>query len=1058
MSMDFLDDHHVLLTFNPKKMFMRLPDCPPSHDDRLIHAVIFDVSSGRVVREADWYMHDHQRYLWSLGSGRLMLRRENSLYQLDSALNEKLLLKSPTPFLWISVTPDGKQIIVERKQDETADSKAKEQGKPGKPQAKPKVQIEFLDSESLAVQRVIKSEGVVNLEALSTGFADVIHGLSGKVWLVRFGPSGTQRQNIMRVRSHCVPDILYSSSNTLMVGRCAMNSPDYSVSAFTVTGHFLWRQHWSEHRYTPKIQRSDDGSRVAVSSIARVIVPAPAAASSEGAELEAADDPDAGLQQHVQILDTATGKEVLALTVNPAAIMARNISLSPDGRTLVVMQGTNLEVHALPEMAQEDHAKYMAAKADVPGLDAPVSQLPSGESPEETTFASVDAAEESAREAQTSTATAGAAAPPPDASGPASSATRHLSPQAPAVSDADAPPITLRSSTHIVVEDVVVTDSKGHSVKGLSQQDFHVTEDGKPQSVRSFEEFPQAGAVPAASPSLNAVPSQPAQPASKLPPNIYTNNKPSGPETGSATMVVLDLLNTPIPDQQRAREQLIAFIKKNPAASEMALCTLASNLRLIQGFTHDENALISAVNGKKGGVKAPPWQSDSGMERSVQFTRDAVAVGAGTVEQLQRTQLTLDAQNAADLDVRMRFTLDAFTQLARYLSGIPGRKNLVWLSGSFPLNIFPNPEVTDFQPVTRNYEFQVKKATNLLADAHVAVYPVGLSGVQTQSMFDVGNTGPYNQRLLPGSEGPPAAAPGASATNLANTSANLPISSQMERDTRTFRETVSSQQATMEQVAVDTGGRAFLNSNGLEDAIKTAVDEGSHYYTFSYAPTNRKYDGAFRKIKVNLEAKGYRLAYRRGYYAVDPDAGAKDTRAPQQRVGVAAMQQGSPESRQIVFSTRVVPVGKPHKVDAATAGMASAKKKETPAGPIAMQHYGIDYAVDPSDLRFGITSSNTYHAVLSFMVTGFNDDGRLVASLVSTATSDLKPANYKDVLTGGFRLHQELDVPTEAVILRLGVEDAISSHVGTMEIPLPVPTPPDAPQIATHTLPPIEPD
>src|SRR5882762_8840518 len=94
-----------------------------------------------------------------------------------------------------------------------------------------------------------------------------------------------------------------------------------------------------------------------------------------------------------------------------------------------------------------------------------------------------------------------------------------------------------------------------------------------------------------------------------------------------------------------AREQLISFIKKNPAASEMALCTLASNLRLIPAFTHDENALIAAVNGKKGGVKAPPWQSDSGMERSVQFTRDAVAVGAGTVEQLQRTQLTLDAQN-----------------------------------------------------------------------------------------------------------------------------------------------------------------------------------------------------------------------------------------------------------------------------------------------------------------------------------------------------------------------------------------------------------------------------
>jgi hypothetical protein len=76
----------------------------------------------------------------------------------------------------------------------------------------------------------------------------------------------------------------------------------------------------------------------------------------------------------------------------------------------------------------------------------------------------------------------------------------------------------------------------------------------------------------------------------------------------------------------------------------------------------------------------------------------------------------------------------------------------------------------------------------------------------------------------------------------------------------------------------------------------------------------------------------------------------------------------------------------------------------------------------------------------------------------STTTSDLKPTSYQEVMRGGFRLHQELDVPTEAVSLRLGVEDATSSRVGTMEIKLPVPVPPEEPKIATRALPPIEPD
>src|SRR5579864_7450762 len=84
VSLDFVDDDHLLLTFNPKKMFTRLPDCPSTHDDRLIHAVVLSVPDGKVAREADWYLHDHERYLWALGSGHFLLRRLNTLYLVDS--------------------------------------------------------------------------------------------------------------------------------------------------------------------------------------------------------------------------------------------------------------------------------------------------------------------------------------------------------------------------------------------------------------------------------------------------------------------------------------------------------------------------------------------------------------------------------------------------------------------------------------------------------------------------------------------------------------------------------------------------------------------------------------------------------------------------------------------------------------------------------------------------------------------------------------------------------------------------------------------------------------
>jgi VWFA-related protein len=1011
--------------------------------------VVLSVPDGKVVREADWYLHDHERYLWALGSGKFLLRRLNTLYLVDSELREKVLMMSPDPLVWIGVTADGKEIITERKVAETAD-KSKGQTK----STKQKIRLDFLDVNTMAVQRTIKSEGKVQIDALSTGFADVIHNRVGKVWLVRFGPTAAKRENITRVRSQCVPDILFSSSNTLMVGRCATQNSDYSVSSFTLTGHFLWRQHWKEHRYTPRLKRSDDGSRVAVSSVARVMVDPQELTEAGG------DDTDRGLKQDIDVIDTATGILALSLEVTPAVMSAQNVSLSPGGRRVALLQGSTLDLYQLPDLSQEDRAKYLAVKEDVPGLYATPAETGGADS-EEDTFTSVDASEAGATPEEHSTSDHAASDSAPDKEA-ATSRSESASPAvtAPANnSTGPTPVVTFKATSRIVVEDVVVTDSKGHPVKGLSPKDFQLVEDGRPQRIRAFEEFPAASAAPAVPVAVRATESKTAETSNQssggLGPNLFTNHRATGPETGSSTIIVLDLLNTAMPDQVRTKEYLIDFIKKRPAASQMALCSLSSNLRLIQGFTRDETVLLAAVKGKKGGVKAPPWQSDSGLQKSVQLARDLASV-AGTEESilaLQRAQNAVDEQNAHDIDVRMRFTLDAFMQLARYLAGIPGRKNLIWLSGSFPMSIQPDPEVRGYDPVTRNYENDIKKATNLLAEAHVAVYPVSATGLVSRNDASSGN---YYAANLPGSQGP--SHPGAP-TTLANVASNLPLSSSTDADDRAFRETEAGQITTMDEVANLTGGKAFYNTNAIDVAIDSAVDIGSHYYTLSYTPTNNKYDGAFRKIKVSLEPNGYHLAYRGGYYAQDPDAGLKDTRKPAQRIGVAAMQQGAPQARQVVFTARVVPIGKPRKVDAVQAGMAGkTKKKGAPAGPVEMQHYGIDYAVDATDLRFGQTSEGLYHSVVDFMVTAFNDDGRLVASVVSTATNDLRSANYKDVMTGGYRLHQELDVPTEAVTLRVGIEDVASGKVGTLEIGLPVPAPPDELKVATRTLPPIEPD
>src|SRR5262252_113703 len=117
LSLDFIDANHVLLTFNRKQLIKRQPECPADHQDRLMHAAVLEIPSGKVIAETDWYLHDRRRYLWPLSSGKFLLRQWNSLYLVDSNLQESLLLKSPKDLLWVSVSFYSDEAITETQND-----------------------------------------------------------------------------------------------------------------------------------------------------------------------------------------------------------------------------------------------------------------------------------------------------------------------------------------------------------------------------------------------------------------------------------------------------------------------------------------------------------------------------------------------------------------------------------------------------------------------------------------------------------------------------------------------------------------------------------------------------------------------------------------------------------------------------------------------------------------------------------------------------------------------------------------------------------------------------
>jgi hypothetical protein len=193
---------------------------------------------------------------------------------------------------------------------------------------------------------------------------------------------------------------------------------------------------------------------------------------------------------------------------------------------------------------------------------------------------------------------------------------------------------------------------------------------------------------------------------------------------------------------------------------------------------------------------------------------------------------------------RAQYTLTAMHQLARYLSGMPGRKNLLWFGGSFP-PIWP-PDIGTC------YDFSqpLNLATDDLARARIAVYAVESRGLQKDN------------RLL------------------------------MDEDLN------------MQLRSDQTGGHAFFHTNDLAGAAAQAVNTGANFYTLTYTPSNHSLDTRLRTITVKVAHPGLHLVYRPGYYAVDPATALSGKAADKLTPMQSAMMRGSLEPTQILFSIR----------------------------------------------------------------------------------------------------------------------------------------------------------
>ena len=571
------------------------------------------------------------------------------------------------------------------------------------------------------------------------------------------------------------------------------------------------------------------------------------------------------------------------------------------------------------------------------------------------------------------------------------------------VSTTDIP--VLRTNANLVLIDVVVTEH-GNAVHGLEQRQFRIFEDDREQTIISFDEHRPLAATPVTVKPL------------ELPPHVYSN-VPVYAEASALNVLLLDGLNTPSSDQLEVRRQMIQYLGKIAPGTSLAIFTLSSRLRLVEGFTTNVAELTKVLQSPKAGAQ-PSIVLDPQNDNNL----DTMNLGVGSTPWMSPDALPAMLQFQADLtayqvDQRVRMTIEAMEQLARYLSAIPGRKNLIWFSGSFPIALDPDDSLRSPFQAMRSYSDQMKQASELLSAARVAVYPVDARGLMTMPASDASY-----------SAAAPTMESGVRTQGIKNTAVSPPSS--VARDNKSFLRQLQTSQAGMEQLADETGGKAYINTNGLKEAVAQAVENGSSYYSIGYVPSAKDFNGQYRKVKVHLDNGGYQLAYRQGYYADPPDKPSANLAAT---VGpmTAATLHGAPPATQILFQARVLPAANPL--------LQGAKLPDTPGEMAATlkkpaHRYVVDLIVDARTLALDKMPDGTHQAKMEIALVAYDEEGNRVNYLDPSYAIKIKSEQFTQTVSNGIRLRMALDLPAGRISLCIAVHDIAAGRTGSLEVPL----------------------
>jgi VWFA-related protein len=264
--------------------------------------------------------------------------------------------------------------------------------------------------------------------------------------------------------------------------------------------------------------------------------------------------------------------------------------------------------------------------------------------------------------------------------------------------------LTIRATAQLVEVPVIVRDKQGNPILDLTKADFEIYDNGRLQDVRLFNHESASEPLKTESPT-------PAAP--KPGRRVFSNLDGSTAHPTSLKVILIDQVATEWPDLAYARQQIIQFLRQLPPGERVGIYTLTggSIFNILRECTRDDTSMADRLSLGKGGRRPTSGPAGS-QEAEADFP--LMSWLDGTDRGFRKAQLKETGGNFAS-PLPNESSMGALIAVARHLAGVPGRKNLIWVSAGFP------PGNIDL----------LAPAIRIFNNANVAIYPVDAAGLQT---------------------------------------------------------------------------------------------------------------------------------------------------------------------------------------------------------------------------------------------------------------------------------------------------------------------------------------